>query len=50
MTPAEIDALRRFAKWALDECRDGHDLDGVDVQEKGVELGLLVDAEVFEPC
>jgi hypothetical protein len=35
--------LAKFAQWALTEgAWHGHDLDGGDVQEKAVELGLVV--------
>lgn len=42
-TAADLHVLREFAKWVLQEGPfEGHDLDGCDVQEKAVALGLIV--------
>lgn len=51
-TPAGVgvEALRQFAKWVFDEARDGSDLCGGDVQDKGVELGLLLEVAVTDAC
>jgi len=46
MTP-----LEQFALAVLHEARDSLcDLDGGWIQDKGVELGVLVSIEVTEPC
>ena len=43
-------ALAAFAAWALDECSNGYDVDGADLQKKAVELNIATivpyDAEV----
>lgn len=43
--------LRDFARWALTESSfSGMDLDGGSVQDKAMELGLLVRREATKPC
>lgn len=43
---SETTALVEFARWVIREtCFEGKDLDPGDVQDKGVELGLLVAIE-----
>lgn len=49
----DLMALARFGLWCLEEARgvDGPgDVDGGDLQDKAVELGLLSSHEVTEPC
>ena len=49
--PEDVRALKTFAEWALTEGpRYGCDLDGGDVQDRALMLGLLVEVEVAEPC
>jgi len=46
-------ALAEFGAWCLKEARgDGYagDIDGGSVQSKALELGLLIEREVTEPC
>lgn len=47
---AAVEPLREFARWALHESSEGLSFDGADVQDKAVELGLLVEVEVEGPC
>lgn len=43
--------LIKFARWAIAEHRmECGDLDGASIQDKLVELGLLVAVRVTEPC
>lgn len=43
-------ACLAFARWVIRECVfDGRDLDGGDVQDKAVELGLLIEAK-YDPA
>ena len=47
------DQYAAFGRWALEQhCNDGEpsDVDGDDLQDKAVELGLLVYVPVTEPC
>ena len=39
--PENSEPLKEFARWILESAFAGEDLDGSDVQEKAVELGLL---------
>ena len=46
-------AWEQFGRWVLKETQGencGNDLDGGDVQDKLVEVGILVGREVTEPC
>lgn len=46
----QADALREFFRWAVREATwDGVDLNGCDIQDKAVELGLLVE-EIYDPA
>jgi hypothetical protein len=41
--------IKEFAKWCIREsCFDGCDLDGGSVQDKAVELGLLIET-LYDP-
>lgn len=43
--------LIEFARWAIAEHREEcADVDGASIQDKLVELGLLVEVPVTEPC
>lgn len=43
-------ACRKFARWVIrHSCFDGCDLDGMDVQEKALELGLLIETN-YDPA
>jgi hypothetical protein len=43
------DPIKEFARWVIQEsCFDGCDIDGGSVQDKAVELGLLVE-ELYDP-
>lgn len=46
----EAEPLRKFALWAIDESSEAMSFDGADVQDKAVELGLLVEVQASEPC
>jgi hypothetical protein len=48
--PSDLsDAVRRFARWCIQESAfEGGDLDGAQVQEKALELGLLKEV-AFDP-
>lgn len=50
MTPIES-SLVAFARWVIREHRDSIcDVGGGDIQDKLVQLGLLVSVPVTEPC
>jgi hypothetical protein len=44
--------LIAFAKWCLETLRAdiGDDLNGGDAEDKAVDLGILVEVKVTEPC
>jgi len=51
MTPDIQQKLIEFAQWAICEHHSElGDLDGASLQDKLVELGLLVEVHVTEPC
>jgi len=43
---SEPTALKEFASWAFDAAFEGCDLDGEEIQDKGVTLGLLEERKV----
>jgi len=44
-----MDPIKEFARWIIQEgCFEGGTLDGGEIQDKAVELGLLVE-ELYDP-
>ena len=41
--------LAEFARWCIEQCFMGHDLDGGDVQAKAAQLGLLTETK-YDPA
>jgi hypothetical protein len=47
----QVAALIEFARWAISESSfQGGDLDGGDIQDRAVALGLLKEVQATEPC
>lgn len=44
------EALLKFASKVVEQCLDGCDVDGGDVQDWAVEAGLLIPTEVNDAC
>jgi len=52
VSPSEeaVESLAKFALWAVDQIRQGFNVDSFDVQDKAVEFGVLVGVQVTERC
>ena len=42
--------LAAFARWVVEQSRDGGGANGADIQDAAVWLGILVEVEAVEPC